>query len=70
MPEFADMTPEEAAKQVKGNYDMILSLLKEVARRQSDADLEASNQPPPPVDLAALLNGGPPAEGAPPAPPM
>lgn len=57
MPELGDMSPEQMAKKIKGNYDMLKKIIVSMGEKAAMAMKDDLNQPPAP---AGPDMGGPP----------
>lgn len=57
MPELGDMSPEQMAKKIKGNYDMLKKIIVSMGEKAAMSMKDELNQPPAP---AGPDMGGPP----------
>ena len=68
MAELADMSPEQMAKKIKGNYDMLKKIIMSMGEKAAMAMKDQMNQPmemPPGGDMPAGPDMGGPPMGAP-----
>ena len=68
MAELADMSPEQMAKKIKGNYDMLKKIIMSMGEKAAVAMKDQMNQPmdmPPGGDMPAGPDMGGPPMGAP-----
>ena len=69
MADLADMSPDQMAKKIKGNYDMLKQIIMSMGEKAAMAMKDQMNQP---MDMAGGAPGGPdmggPPMGAPAAP--
>ncbi len=70
LPELAEMSPEQMAKKIKGNYDMLKKILTSMGEKAAMAMQDELNKPmdmpggdmgpPPGGDMGGAPGGGPP----------
>ena len=63
MAELADMSPEQMAKKIKGNYDMLKAIIVSMGEKAAMAMKDELNQPMAPPDMGAPEMGGAPDMG-------
>ena len=70
MPELADMSPKEMAEKIKGNYDMLKSIIVSMGEKAAMAMKAELNQPMAPPDMGGAPDMGPDMGGPPMGPGM